>query len=99
MQPGFQFAFQMLFVMFTREVPWNDIFKLWETLWAHEQDVGQPLRVHMTAAILTAHKKELLQCKSIEYIIQVGYFRLRSSRMVGLQNCVIVPDHTWSVKL
>ncbi|GBF90600.1 hypothetical protein Rsub_03172 [Raphidocelis subcapitata] len=66
---GFETAFQMLLLMFRRELSWGDTFTFWEALWAGEALARAPLRVHAVAALFSARRRELLRLESLDELV------------------------------
>jgi hypothetical protein len=62
-------SFQMLLLLFRRELAWDDTFTFWEALWAGEALARAPLRVHAVAALFSARRRELLQLESLDDLV------------------------------
>ncbi|PNW70328.1 hypothetical protein CHLRE_17g715400v5 [Chlamydomonas reinhardtii] len=62
---SFVFAFQMLLLQLRREVAWEDVFVLWETMWAREARLADalapPLAAGSGAAVAEASQAQLPQ--------------------------------------
>jgi hypothetical protein len=62
-------SFQMLLLLFRRELSWADTFTFWEALWAGEALTRAPLRVHAVAALFSARRRELLRLESLDDLV------------------------------
>ncbi|MEW5300270.1 MAG: hypothetical protein WDW38_003109 [Sanguina aurantia] len=68
-----RFCFQMLLLLFRREVPWQQLLVLWESLWAYEATTQCNLHVEVAVAMLQVHRKTLLQCREFGDVVMVRY--------------------------
>lgn len=66
----FEVAFQMILLVFRRELSWEGTFNFWEMLWASEVLAEQPLRVHCAAALFYTHRRMILKFVELEELIQ-----------------------------
>ncbi len=65
----FETAFQMLLLMFRRELTWSGTFTFWEAMWAGEALAKAPLRVHAVAALFSARRRELMALGTLEDLV------------------------------
>lgn len=101
---NFETAFQMLLLMFRRELAWGDTFVFWEALWAGEALVRAPLRVHAVAALFSARRRELLAMESLDEVVMwvngawlgVGLLGRGMARSVGLRAGEAVGGRRWT---
>jgi len=66
---SFETAFQMLLLMFRRELTWADTFTFWEALWAAEAVAKAPLRAYAVAALFSARRREMMALESLEDLV------------------------------
>lgn len=62
-------AFQMLLLLFRRELAWGATLTFWEALWAGEAAARAPLRVHAVAALFSARRRELMRLESLDDLV------------------------------
>lgn len=67
-----RFCFQMLLLLFRREVPWKQLMVLWESMWAYEAKTQCSLHVEVAVALLQAHRKALLKCEEFGDVVMVS---------------------------